>query len=174
MLDAGQRRYEDSGLDAEAFYEALTIGAMIEKEAGFDEDRPLISSVIRNRLDAGMTLSIDATVKYALQSDEARVTYNDTEVDSPYNTYMHTGLPIGPICCGISDESLAAALNPADTDYLYYVLSDKEGHHAFSSDDQQFEADRQRYLEIFGYTDDVDADEARAEGENDGGEAPVQ
>lgn len=174
MLDAGQRRYEDSGLDAEAFYEALTIGAMIEKEAGFDEDRPLISSVIRNRLAAGMTLSIDATVKYALQSDEARVTYNDTEVDSPYNTYMHTGLPIGPICCGISDESLEAALNPADTDYLYYVLSDKEGHHAFSSDDQQFEADRQRYLEIFGYTDDVDADEARAEGETNGDETPMQ
>lgn len=174
MLDAGQRRYEDSGLDAETFYEALTIGAMIEKEAGFDEDRPLISSVIRNRLDAGMTLSIDATVKYALQSDEARVTYNDTEVDSPYNTYMHTGLPIGPICCGISDESLEAALNPADTDYLYYVLSDKEGHHAFSSDDQQFEADRQRYLEIFGYTDDVDADEARAEGETNGDETPMQ
>lgn len=159
MLDAGQSRFEASGLDAETFYEYLTIGSMIDKEVFFDDEKPLVASVIYNRLDQHMKLGIDATVKYATGSTDARVTDAMTETDSPYNTYQVDGLPIGPICSGVSDSAFAAAQNPAKTDYIYYVLKDKEGHHAFSSDYQQFEKDKDAYLELFGYTDNVAADE---------------
>ena len=162
MLDAGQSRFEASGLDAETFYEYLTIGSMIDKEVFFDDEKPLVASVIYNRLDQHMKLGIDATVKYATGSTDARVTDAMTETDSPYNTYQVDGLPIGPICSGVSDSAFAAAQNPAKTDYIYYVLKDKEGHHAFSSDYQQFEKDKDAYLELFGYTDNVAADEENA------------
>ena len=162
MLDAGQSRFEASGLDAETFYEYLTIGSMIDKEVFFDDEKPLVASVIYNRLDQKMKLGIDATVKYATGSTDARVTDAMTETDSPYNTYQVDGLPIGPICSGVSDSAFAAAQNPAKTDYIYYVLKDKEGHHAFSSDYQQFEKDKDAYLELFGYTDNVAADEENA------------
>lgn len=168
MLDAGQSRFEASGLDAETFYEYLTIGSMIDKEVFFDDEKPLVASVIYNRLDQHMKLGIDATVKYATGSTDARVTDAMTETDSPYNTYQVDGLPIGPICSGVSDSAFAAAQNPAKTDYIYYVLKDKEGHHAFSSDYQQFEKDKDAYLELFGYSDDVSADNAAAtEGDGD-------
>ena len=140
----------------------LTIGSMIDKEVFFDDEKPLVASVIYNRLDQKMKLGIDATVKYATGSTDARVTDAMTETDSPYNTYQVDGLPIGPICSGVSDSAFAAAQNPAKTDYIYYVLKDKEGHHAFSSDYQQFEKDKDAYLELFGYTDNVAADEENA------------
>ena len=151
MLDAGEKRYEESGQTPEQWWENLIIGSMIEKEALFDEDRANISSVIHNRLSRNMKLGIDATVKYATGKSDARVYDSDTQVDSPYNTYKVTGLPIGPICSAISDKSMEAAANPAQTNYIYYVLKDKEGHHAFSDNAAQFEQDKQAYLQLFGY-----------------------
>ena len=151
MLDAGEKRYAASGQTPEQWWQNLIIGSMIEKEAMFDEDRANISSVIHNRLAQNMKLGIDATVKYATGKSDARVYDSDTQVDSPYNTYKVTGLPIGPICSAISDKSMEAAANPAQTDYLYYVLKDKEGHHSFSNNAAQFEQDKQAYLQLFGY-----------------------
>lgn len=159
MLDAGEERYEESGKSPEDWYEYLTVASMIDKEVFFDDEKPLVASVIYNRIDKKMKLGIDATVKYALGSDAQQVTYDMLEVDSPYNTYKVDGLPIGPICSGISDSSIEAAESPADTDYIYYVLKDKEGHHAFSSTYDQFEKDKDAYLELFGLSEDVNGNE---------------
>jgi UPF0755 protein len=112
-------------------YEGLVIASLIEKEAKLDEDRPLISSVIANRLDRGMALQIDATIIYALGTNPGRVLLRDLEIDSPYNTYRYPGLPPTPIG-GIRSASLEAAANPASTEYLYYVLVDPSGAHGFS------------------------------------------
>lgn len=114
----------------------INIASMIEKEASADIDRPLISSVIYNRLDKGMKLQLDATVLYALGEHVDVVLNRHLEADSPYNTYKYSGLPMGPIASpGI--ECIKAALLPADTDYLYYILQ-KDGAHYFTNNYDDF------------------------------------
>jgi len=115
------------------YYDILKIASLIEREAYIPEERPLISAVIYNRLKAGMPLQIDATVRYALDKWDGIVTYDDLEVDSPYNTYFYAGLTPTPICNpGLA--ALKAALEPADVDYLYYVVVNEETHeHKFSN-----------------------------------------
>lgn len=111
----------------------VTIASMIEKEARIDRERPLISSVIINRLNDGMMLQIDATVIYALGEHVETVLDRHLEIDSPYNTYRNYGLPIGPIS-NPGLESIKAALKPEKTDYLFYVLQDDETHYFTNSD----------------------------------------
>jgi len=112
-------------------YEALIVASLIQREAGTDEDRPLISSVIYNRLDQGIPLQIDATVVYALGESPGRVLAEHLEIDSPWNTYRIDGLPPTPI--GTSQiESIVAAADPADSEYLFYVLVSPDGSHGFS------------------------------------------
>lgn len=119
-------------------YDGVIIASLIEREARFDEERPIIASVIFNRLDQGMLLQIDATVVYALGGlPPGGLSLDDLQVDSPYNTYLHEGLPPTPIS-GARLASLEAAAAPADTPYLYYVLADAEGHHAFTDDFDEF------------------------------------
>ncbi|KAA3636817.1 MAG: endolytic transglycosylase MltG [Armatimonadetes bacterium] len=113
-------------------YEALIIGSLVEWEAGIDHDRPLIASVIHNRLAVPMRLQIDATVIYALGENPGRVLAEHLDIDSPYNTYKIDGLPPTPIGT-VSQASLQAAINPASTEYLFYVLADKDGSHAFAT-----------------------------------------
>lgn len=110
-------------------YDGIVLASLIEAEALLDEERPVISSVIHNRLGMGMKLDIDATVLYAL--DTRDVTRFDNTIDSPYNTYLVAGLPPTPIAAPRL-SSLQAAAGPDDTPYLFYVLSDLEGHHAFA------------------------------------------
>jgi UPF0755 protein len=106
---------------------------MIEAEAKVPQDRPLIASVIYNRLAANMPLQIDSTVIYARGNPANRsLSTRDLQINSPYNTYLHGGLPPTPICA-VSDASLTAALAPAHTTFLYYVVAGKDGHHAFAS-----------------------------------------
>lgn len=112
-------------------YDGLIIASLIEKEARLDDERATISSVIYNRLDAGQRLQIDATVIYALGKNPGQLLLSDLEVDSPYNTYLHDGLPPTPIS-GVRTRSLEAAANPEETDYLYYVLISTDGTHGFS------------------------------------------
>jgi len=108
----------------------VTVASLIEREARIPQDRAPIASVIYNRLNRGMRLQLCATVLYALGHHKSRVLYRDLEVDSPYNTYRHAGLPPGPIASpGLA--SLKAALHPAQTDYLYYVAK-RDGGHVFS------------------------------------------
>jgi UPF0755 protein len=117
-------------------HQALTVASIIEREAALDKDRPKVSSVIYNRLAIGMRLQLDSTVQYALNG-KAKLTLSDLKDPSPYNTYMHAGVPPGPICCpGL--VSIDAALHPAKTSYLYYILTGKDGSQSFTTNYAQF------------------------------------
>src|SRR5262249_53081731 len=106
-------------------YQIITVASLIEAEAKFDEERPLIASVIYNRLAQNMPLQIDASLTYARGDPTNRkLSDADKAINSPYNTYAHTGLPPSPIAA-VSQASLQAAMHPAQTNYLYYVLRDK-------------------------------------------------
>lgn len=124
-------------------HEAVTIASMIEWEAKVDEERAIIAGVIFNRLRLGMPLQIDATVKYALGGQRTKIYLNDLEINSPYNTYQITGLPPGPINSP-GRASLLAAVQPASTDYLYYVAK-PDGTHAFSTNLDDHNANMQKY-----------------------------
>jgi UPF0755 protein len=114
-------------------YDIIKVASLVEAEAKIDADRPLIASVIYNRLAQGMPLQIDATLIYARGDQSNRSLSNaDKLIASPYNTYAHTGLPPTPIAA-VSAASLKAALAPATSPYLYYVVIDKQGHTAFAT-----------------------------------------
>ena len=127
MVSAFDEHGQAVGLDASAAalgrtaYEVITIASMIQREAELDADRPLIAAVIYNRLRNGMPLQIDATSAYAQQVG-----------DPSYDTYQVQGLPPTPIST-VSARSLDAAMHPADAPYLFYVLSDANGKHAFAN-----------------------------------------
>ena len=106
----------------------VNVASIIEKEARVDEDRPLIASVIYNRLKQNMPLQIDATVIYAHGYYIESVRNRHLAIESKYNTYLYKGLPVGPIC-NPGVESLKAALNPASTDYLFYLLAYDDEHY---------------------------------------------
>lgn len=127
--DERQQQADTLGFSAQ---QVVTVASMIEREARVADERPLIASVIYNRLDIGQLLQIDATIQYILGEQVERVLYRHLEIDNPYNTYMYAGLPPGAICSpGIS--CIDAALNPADTDYYYYrTKSDGSGAHNFA------------------------------------------
>lgn len=98
----------------------VILASLVEREAKVEKDRPLIASVMFNRLKTGMPLDIDASIEYALPEHKARLMFSDLRTPSPYNTYLHRGLPPGPICSpGVA--SIEAVLHPAKTSYLYYV-----------------------------------------------------
>ncbi|MDR2771506.1 MAG: endolytic transglycosylase MltG [Clostridiales Family XIII bacterium] len=126
--------------------EIVTIASLIERETRVPEERAIVASVIRNRLKQGMPLQIDATVQYALGEQKERLSYADLEIDSPYNTYKTGGLPPGPICSP-RIECIEAALNPADTDYLYYVLRPElDGRHNFTKSYDEFLKFKDAYM----------------------------
>jgi len=135
-----QYQFETSSLDyskmlkeGKSQYDILKIASMVEREAYIPEERTLISAVIHNRLNLNMPLGIDATLSYFLDKWDEPLTESDLKTDSPYNTRIYAGLPPTPICNpGI--ESIKAALEPADVDYLYYVVTDPISHkHSFAS-----------------------------------------
>lgn len=106
----------------------INVASIIEKEARVDEDRPLIASVIYNRLEQDMPLQIDATVIYAHGYYIENVRNRHLAIESKYNTYLHKGLPVGPIC-NPGAPSIKAALNPANTNYLFYLLASDYEHY---------------------------------------------
>lgn len=119
-------------------HQAVIIGSIIEREVRLPQERPIVASVIFNRLSKKMKLGICATVEYSLGRWKPELTDEDLLVDSPYNTYKIEGLPPGPICSP-GFESIRAALYPDKTDYLYYILtSPAEGRHSFTADYEQF------------------------------------
>ncbi len=120
-------------------YEAIVVASLVEAEAKLDEDRPLIASVIYNRLRDATPLQIDATVQYALPERKPRLLNEDLAIESPYNTYLNAGLPPTPIAAS-SLASLEAAANPADTSFRFYVLASEDGKHAFAETLQQHQA----------------------------------
>jgi len=113
--------------------DVVTMASLVERETPRAQERPLVASVFYNRLALGYPLQCDPTVQYALElagRPEAEVTPRDLQFDSPYNTYLHRGLPPGPIA-NPGEAALRAALAPAKTDYLYFV-ADAQGGHFFS------------------------------------------
>jgi peptidoglycan lytic transglycosylase G len=126
----------------------VTIASMVEREARYPQDRPLIASVIYNRLDAGMPLQIDATIQYAIGNQSnwwPTLTDSGGNIapTSPYNTYTSTGLPPTPIANpGLA--ALQAAVNPAQTNYLFYV-ADKSGHNHYEETYDQQQSDITKY-----------------------------
>lgn len=119
-------------------YDYVIIASLIEEETRIPEEMPQVSRVIHNRLFIGMTLGIDATVLYARGPErEGPITDADLAIDSPYNTRLNPGLPPTPIAAP-GRAALAAALNPAEGDWLYYVLADADGRHFFTADYDEF------------------------------------
>lgn len=122
------------------FHEALTLASVIEREAQVPEERPIMAQVFLSRLALGIPLEADPTVQFAVSDDPASVaefgywkaglTTDDLLVDSPYNTYQNAGLPPGPIA-NPGLESIIAVMNPAETNYLYFVAR-PDGSHAFA------------------------------------------
>ncbi len=131
-------------------HQAVSLAAIVEREAQVAAERPLIASVFYNRLRIGMPLQADPTVQYALgfQQSEGRwwkktVTYDDLRVESPYNTYANGGLPPGPICNpGLA--SLQAVSAPATSDYYYFVAVG-DGSHVFSRTLEEHNANVRKY-----------------------------
>ena len=118
--------------------EVITAASIIEREASFKEDKAKVASVIYNRIDKDMYLQMDSIIAYIHKEDKVIATYGDIAVDSAYNPYKNKGLPPGPICSpGI--DAIDAALEPADTNYLYFVNSDKmDGSLTFCENETQF------------------------------------
>lgn len=130
----------------------VTIASLIEREAKFASDRPMVASVIVNRLKLGMVLNIDATVQYILgyQASEKSwwkrdLTAADLKINSAYNTYTNAGLPPSPIA-NPGSAAIEAALNPAKTNYLYYV-SDNKGHLHFATTLEGHNANVEKYIQ---------------------------
>jgi UPF0755 protein len=123
----------------------LTIASIIEQEAKLSEERPIISGVVYNRLNEDMKLQMCSTIQYVLEKRKTALSYSDLEVNSPYNTYKNSGLPIGPICCP-GEESISAALMPEENDYFFFVVKDEEeGSHSFSTTAKEHELNKSRY-----------------------------
>jgi UPF0755 protein len=120
-----------------SYNELFTVASLVEAESKLQEDRPLVSSVVKNRLNDNMLIQIDATVLYALQKRKSQVLLVDLQIDSPYNTYKYLGLPPTPIC-GFGERSLKAVLETPENDYLYYLLTDKNGKMSFTNDYTDF------------------------------------
>jgi UPF0755 protein len=124
--------------------DVVTVASLIEREGKVDQDRPLIASVIYNRLRLGMPLEVDAAIEYTFPEHHDVITKRDLAIDSPYNTYRHTGLPPTPIA-NPGKASLDAAFGPAKSDYLYYVAK-SDGHSVFAKTLAEHNANVERYL----------------------------
>ncbi len=112
---------EKLGVPRDQWLRVLTVASLVEREAKLDVDRPKIARVIQNRLDAGMALELDSTVRYAVGGESSVYTSSDDlTVDSPYNTYRYAGLPPGPIASP-GEASINAALHPADGPWMFFV-----------------------------------------------------
>ncbi len=137
MRNNFDKKYETIGSSNYSQKEIVTIASIIQREANFAEEEPMVASVLYNRLDIGMALQVDPSISYAIGYYPPKKTWwkqnltiEDLKINSPYNTYINTGLPPTPIS-NPGLPALQAAAHPANSDYLYY-LSDKSGHLHFS------------------------------------------
>lgn len=129
--------------------EIITVAAIIEKEVRLAEERPKVAEVVYNRLNQGMPLQMCSTVLYVLDKKRDRLLLTDLEVKSPYNTYINTGLPTGPIANPGAD-CIKAALYPEQGSLLYFVLQDDEtGEHFFTDNYDSFVNAKIRYNQEF-------------------------
>jgi UPF0755 protein len=132
MVDGFKRFYTDSLPERQNYLEVsqldiLTLASIVEAEANVDNERPIIAGVYWNRLRKRMRLEADPTVQYAL-GEEKRLRFKDLNINSPYNTYRHRGLPPGPIN-NPGKSSIIATLYPDQHGYLYFVATGTGGHY---------------------------------------------
>src|SRR5690606_10740942 len=125
-------------------HEAITFASIVEKETGHKDQRDQIAGVFYNRLEEGMPLQTDPTVAYALGMHLEKTLIEHTETESPYNTYYIEGLPVGPIA-NFAKSSLEAVVNPAESDYLYF-LHDKDGNIHFAKTYEEHMENHKRYI----------------------------
>jgi UPF0755 protein len=153
MVDEFETRAEALRLEERAAalkvtpYQALVIASLIEGETGQATDRGKVSRVVYNRLKVPMRLQFDSTVKYAYALKgvvKTRLLFRDLDIESPYNTYRHDGLPPAPIDSP-GEAALEAALTPAAGPWLYFVVIDKQGHSAFATTAAEFAELRAKY-----------------------------
>lgn len=141
-----RERATQMGLD---IYTVLTFASLVEREAQDPEERPTIADVYLSRYEQGWRLDADPTVQYAIGKRNGDwwpkpLTEEDLFIDSPYNTYQNEGLPPGPIC-NPGAASIQAVLEPAETDYMYFVAIGDTGEHAFAVTTEEHEANVDRY-----------------------------
>ena len=168
MLNNFDERYDDAikegaeNLDR-SMDEIVTIASLVEREAKVPEEFAMIAGVIYNRLNSSRFpyLEIDASVLYGLGRTSGTLTAADLETDTPYNTYLHEGLPPGPIC-NPGYNALYAASHPADHDYYFYVAM-PDGSHLFATTNSEHERNKEKAAEAF-------AEAANSSGEEDTGE----
>lgn len=149
VFDAAKReKSEELGLSTR---EVVTLASVIEKETGSADERPLIGSVVWNRLERGMALGMDSTIIYALKIQgryDGNLRRVDLETDHPYNTYRVAGIPPGPIASP-GEASIDAVLEPAETRYLYFVSKNDGSHHFSTSYREHANAVRKYQVEYF-------------------------
>ena len=127
-------------------HEIVTLASIIEGEAIYDSERPIISAVYHNRLNIGMKLQADPTVQYIIKDGPRRLLNKDLKVNSPYNTYLNKGLPPGPINSP-GKKSLHAALYPHNNEYLYFVAKG-DGYHTFTKNEKDHEKAKKDFQKI--------------------------
>ena len=126
--------------------EVLTLASIIEGEAIYDRERPIISGVYHNRLNTGMRLQADPTIQYIIDDSPRRLLNRDLKIDSPYNTYLYNGLPPGSIN-NPGLESIKAALYPESNDYFYFVARG-DGYHTFSTNEKDHNKAKKKFQEV--------------------------
>ena len=125
-------------------FEIIIMASLLEKEVRSKEDKVIVAGVLWKRLEVGMPLQVDATIAYIKNLKTTKISYEETQIDSPYNTYKYRGLPKGPIA-NPGLESIKAALNPKESDYWYY-LSKPDGQTVFSGTLQEHNIAKAKYL----------------------------
>ena len=125
-------------------FEIVTMASILEREVRGVEDMGLVSDIFWRRLDVGMPLQDDSTVNYATNGDSPSVSYEDTRFDSPFNTYLYRGLPVGPIG-NPGVEAIQAAFNP-ESNTFWYFLTDTEGDVHYARTLQEHNSNKSRYL----------------------------
>ncbi len=128
-----------------SIHEIITMASIIEKEVSNEADRNLVSGIFWKRLSLGIALQADSTVNYATGKSSPGVSFEDKEIDSPFNTYKYRGLPPGPICSP-SLSSIKAAIYPEQSPYLYYLNRQDTGETIFSKTYEEHLENKNKYL----------------------------
>lgn len=144
-----EKYYKKASKEGMTVTELVTKASIVQREAAKTKDMPKVASVINNRLDKNMYLQMDSILSYIKQEDKVIASYSDTQIESAYNPYTNKGLPPGPICSpGI--DAIDAALDPADTDYLFFVDSAKlDGTLSFSTNEKDFMKDKAAFEKAY-------------------------
>ena len=126
-------------------HEIITMASIIEREVSKDQDREIVSGILNKRLDMGMRLEVDSSINYITGKNDPAAEYKDLEIDSPYNTYKYYGLPPAPICNpGLA--SIRAAINPMNSDYLFYLNRQDTKETIFSRTYEEHLSNKDQYL----------------------------